>query len=389
MPFLMPKLLPRRLPLRRTTCRSRLAVEWLALLVALLPALAQAQAQGQTSPSTVIASRADTRSWSEQLEALGTLRADESVTLSATVTEIISEVSFEDGQRVSAGDVLIRLEDGEEQAQLRAAQALRDERRNALSRASQLQSRNLAPRANVEDSQAQLRQVEAQIDEIEARLDAHRLRAPYDGEVGFRNISVGSLVTPGMALVTLDKLDVMKLDFQVPESRISLLSRGLPLTAHSPAYPDERFQGQIASIGTRIDPVSRSVTVRAKLPNDGRRLRPGMLMEVTLDGASRQALVIPEAALIPEGRRQSLLVIDEAEMTAQLRNVTIGARRAGRVEVLDGLAAGDLVVIHGSQSTRDGQAVEVLGIVDASTTVADILKRSRPDAAAADKADDA
>jgi membrane fusion protein (multidrug efflux system) len=272
---------------------------------------------------------------------------------------------------------------------LRAAQALRDERRNALSRASQLQSRNLAPRANVEDRQAQLRQVEAQIDEIEARLAAHRLRAPFDGEVGFRNISVGSLVTPGMALVTLDKLDVVKLDFQVPESRISLLSRGLPLTAHSPAYPNKRFQGQIESIGTRIDPVSRSVTVRAKLPNDERWLRPGMLMEVTLDGASRQALVVPEAALIPEGRRQSLLVIDEAEMTAHLRDVSIGARRAGRVEVLDGLSAGDLVVIHGSQSTRDGQAVEVLGIVDESTSVAEILSRSRPEAAASAKADDA
>jgi len=389
MPFSMPKLLSQRLPLRRTTRRSRLAVEWLALLMALLPVLAQAQAQGQTSPSTVIAAHADTRTWSEQLEALGTLKADESVTLSATVTEIVSEVSFEDGQRVNAGDVLVRLEDGEEQAQLRAAQALRDERRNALSRASQLQSRNLAPRANVEDRQAQLRQVEAQIDEIEARLAAHRLRAPFDGEVGFRNISVGSLVTPGMALVTLDKLDVVKLDFQVPESRISLLSRGLPLTAHSPAYPNKRFQGQIESIGTRIDSVSRSVTVRAKLPNDERWLRPGMLMEVTLDGASRQALVVPEAALIPEGRRQSLLVIDEAEMTAHLRDVSIGARRAGRVEVLDGLSAGDLVVIHGSQSTRDGQAVEVLGIVDESTSVAEILSRSRPEAAASAKADDA
>ncbi|WP_168014789.1 efflux RND transporter periplasmic adaptor subunit [Halomonas salinarum] len=364
-------------------CAACLIALWLVQM------LLSGTVMAQDASSTVIASRADTRAWSEQLSALGTLKADESVTLSATVTEIVSEVSFEDGQKVAAGDVLIRLEDGEEQAQLRAAEALRDERRNALSRVSQLQARNLAPRANVEDSRAQLRQVEAQIDEIEARLAAHRLRAPFDGEIGFRDISAGSLVTPGMALLTLDKLDVVKLDFQVPESRIALLSRGLPLTAKSSAYPGTRFEGQVASIGTRIEPVSRSVTVRARLPNDERRLRPGMLMEVTLDGASRQALVIPEAALIPEGRRQSLLVIDEAEMIAHQRNVTIGARRAGRVEILDGLRDGDLVVIHGSQATRDGQAVKVLGIVDDSTTVADILQRSRPATGRSTMADDA
>lgn len=380
----MPSSLPRIAPRWWLRC-AHLTLGWLLLLMALTPTLAQEQ----DASSTVIASRADTRIWSDQLSALGTLKADESVTLSATVTEIVSEVGFEDGQKVAAGDVLILLEDGEEQAQLRAAQALRDERRNAVSRVSQLQARNLAPRANVEDSRAQLRQVEAEVDEIEARLAAHQLRAPFDGEIGFRDISVGSLVTPGMALLTLDKLDVVKLDFQVPESRIALLSQGLPLTAKSSAYPGTRFEGQIASIGTRIEPVSRSVTVRAKLANDEGRLRPGMLMEVTLEGASRQALVIPEAALIPEGRRQSLLVIDEAEMIAHQRDVTIGARRAGRVEILDGLRDGDLVVIHGSQVTRDGQAVKVLGIVDDSTTVAEILQRSRQAPGKSTMADDA
>ena len=355
------------------------ATLFLATLLSLVSAL-PAAAQERTA---VIGARAELHPWSDPLEALGTLRADESVTLSATVTEIVAELNFSDGEAVEAGQLLIRLEDGEERAQLRVAQALRDERRGAVDRLSQLQSRNMAPRADVEDSQARLRQVEAEIQALEARLTNYRLRAPFDGVVGFRNISLGSLVTPGTELVTLDKIDVMKLDFSVPEVHLAMLAPGLPLTARSVAFPDELFEGEVASVGSRVDPVSRSVTVRAELDNHERRLRPGMLMEVVLQHRPRQAVVVPESALIPSGDRQYVLVIDEAdENRLERREVRVGERRTGQAEILEGLEADELVVSHGVQRAREGDRVRLLGIASEENSIREILEAHREEGGA-------
>ncbi|MFW6346040.1 MAG: efflux RND transporter periplasmic adaptor subunit, partial [Halomonas sp.] len=224
-----------------------LVIRCLPMLLALLLALGlllppQARAQ---QPTTVIAAEARLDDWSDPLQALGTLLADESITLSATVTDIVRELNFQDGQQVEAGQLLVRLADDEALADLRAAEALRDERRNTVNRLSQLQERNLAPRGELEDARLRLRQVEAEVQALEARLSDYRLHAPFAGRVGFRNVSVGSLVTPGTALVTLDKLDVMKLDFTLPELALGELSPGLPLTATSGAYPDTPFAGEI------------------------------------------------------------------------------------------------------------------------------------------------
>ncbi|MBZ0331661.1 efflux RND transporter periplasmic adaptor subunit [Halomonas sp. ANAO-440] len=350
---------------------SSLLLLTLALLLLSLPLAAQER-------TAVIASRVTLEPWSDPLEALGTLRADESVTLSATVTEIVAELNFRDGDLVEAGQLLIRLEDGEQQAQLRAAQAQRDERRSAVNRLTQLQERNMAPRADVEDSQARLRQVEAEIQGLEARLTNYQLRAPFDGRVGFRNISVGSLVTPGTQLVTLDKTDVMKLDFNVPEVFLAILEPGLPLTAHSAAFPDDVFEGEVASVGSRVDPVSRSVSVRAELANPELRLRPGMLMEVVVQRRPRQAVVAPESVLVPSGDRQYVMVIDEADGNRlERRRVTVGERRTGQVEILEGLAEGELVVNHGLQRAREGDNVRLLGIADDDATIRKILERNR------------
>ena len=349
------------------------------VLIFLLALLCSTSLYAQSLPS-VIGSRAELTTWSDPLEALGTLSADESVTLSATVTETIAEINFQDGQQVERGQLLIRLQDAEEQAQLRAAQALTDERRNASERAAQLQQRNLAARADVEDTQARLRQAEADAQALEARLANYQIQAPFSGRVGFRNVSVGALVTPGMELVTLDKLNVMKLDFSVPEVFLGRLSSGLSLSAKTAAFPDEIFSGQIASIGTRIDPVSRSVRVRAELDNPGLRLRPGMLMEVIVQQRARDAVVLPEAALEPSGDRHYVMVIheqDDESLRLEQREVSIGERRHGEVEILEGIESGDLVVVHGLQMARDGQKVRLLGVVDSDTSIRALLEADR------------
>ena len=350
----------------------------LRLTLVPLTLLLSCVALAQSAPS-VIGTRAIVTTWSDPLEALGTLRADESVTLSATVTDIVAEINFRDGEQVEEGQLLIRLEDAEEQAQLRASQALREERRNASNRASQLQERNLAARADVEDSQSRLRQADADIQAIEAELANYQIKAPFSGRVGFRNISIGALVTPGMDLVTLDKLDVMQLDFSVPEVFLGRLSPGLMLNATTAAYPDALFSGEIATIGTRVDPVTRSVSVRADLENTDGRLRPGMLMEVIVQQHVRDTVVIPEAAIEPSGDRHFVMLIEQSEGSTRLarREVVIGERRNGEVEILEGLAANDLIVFHGLQLARDGQEARLIGIADDETGIRALLEADR------------
>lgn len=354
--------------------------DWRRLRFALLPlALLLTQVAFAQSAPSVIGTRAIMTTWSDPLEALGTLSADESVTLSTTVTEIVAEINFQDGEQVEAGQLLIQLEDGEEQALLRASQALREERRNASNRSSQLQERNLAARADVEDSQSRLRQAEADIQAIEAQLANYQIKAPFSGRVGFRNISVGALVTPGMNLVTLDKLDVMKLDFSVPEVFLGRLSPSLMLNATTAAYPDGIFSGEIATIGTRVDPVTRSINVRAELDNANGRLRPGMLMEVVVQQHVRDTIVIPEAAIEPSGDRHFVMLIEQGDDATRLtrREIVIGERRNGEVEILEGLSAGDLIVVHGLQLARDGQEARLIGITDDETGIRALLEADR------------
>lgn len=383
----MPIRLPRSPSLPRFASRHRKGcLAWAnALLPALAlfatPALAQ-QAPGATPqgppPTPIIAAEVVVDNWSDPLESLGTLSANESVTLSATVTDTVSAINFEGGEEVSQGDILVELSDTEEHAALREAQALRTERQNAVNRFAQLQSRNLAPRADVEDSRAQLQQVDATIAGLEAMLDNYRVRAPFDGVVGVRDISVGTLVTPGTELTTLDDISRMKLDFDVPEVQLGSLSRGLSLSATTAAYPERVFEGEIATIDSRVDPVSRSITVRALLDNEERLLRPGMLMRVTIARSPRQALVIPESALVPEGQRQRVWVLTSREDGAVVqRDIEVGSRREGDVEVIDGLEAGELVVTHGNDRLHEASRVELIGIEDETTSVSDILLEQR------------
>lgn len=354
----------------------RLPTRFLSFVAAIM--LAAGPLAAADRPATaVIASPAETAQWSRPLEALGTVRADEAVTLSATVTEVVREIGFEDGQRVEVGELLVHLEDAEEQAELAAAQARLVEERNGLERARRLEERNLGVRADVEDGRARVQQISAEVEAIKARLAAHRLRAPFDGVAGFRDISVGALVTPGAELVTIDKLDVVKVDLTLPARHLGQVSTGQRIEARTQAYPDETFAGTVSAIRSRVDADTRSITVRAVFDNDAGRLRPGMLMRATLDRDSRPVVVVPEAVLLPRGNHQYLFVIDESNERVERREVEIGERRPGVVEVTAGLSGGELLVRHGVQKVRDGDAVRILGIADEETPVREILERHR------------
>ncbi|OLO03732.1 MULTISPECIES: efflux RND transporter periplasmic adaptor subunit [Salinicola] len=344
-----------------------------ALLLGSLTSEAQTDA-----PIAVIGATASASTWQDPVEALGTLKADESVTLSSTLTGTVSAINFEDGDSVAAGQWLVQLDDDQAQAELRAAQALLGQRQSAVDRAQQLQDRNLGVRATLEDNAALVKQSEAEIDAIRARLADHRLQAPFAGTVGLREISIGALVTPGTELVTLDKLDTMKLDFTVPATLLSVLHPGLTLSATTPSYPQRIFRAQVATLGTRIDPVSRSLVVRANLANPQGRLLPGMLMEVQLNQPPRQALTIPESALVPDGERQTVWLIEPGQPPhVTRREVTTGERREGEVEVTAGLDDGQRIVTHGTLKVREGDAVELIAENVGEGDIKDVLERQR------------
>ena len=272
----------------------------------------------------------------DRVEALGTLRANESVDLTATVSEAVTDIHFEDGQRVARGDILVEMTSREEHALLEEALATVKEAESQYERLRPLARRGSASQSLLEQRRREYETARARLQAIESRVRDRLVIAPFAGVLGLRNISVGTFIEPGDLITTLDDDSVMKLDFTLAAVHLATLRPGLPIEARSPAFPGREFQGTVASIDSRIDPVTRSITGRAVLQNPERVLKPGLLMSLVLLKNPRDAVVVPEEALIPSGQQNHVLVVDPdaAQPVAQRRPVTIGARRPGEVEIL-------------------------------------------------------
>lgn len=329
-----------------------------SMLVAPLPtALAQQPAV------RVITTTATTQPFAYSIEALGTARANESIEITSKVSEVVARVRFEEGQAVEVGQVLVELASEELQAELAVAQANAAESRSQYERGLGLtKTRTISP-SELQQLQAVMEVNDARVAAARARLANHVIRAPFAGRVGLRRISPGGLVSPGTVITTLDDMDPIKLDFELPETVLAALQAGLPVQARSVAYRDRVFSGTVASIDTRVDPVTRSVAARALIDNKDGLLKPGMFLNVTVLRSADQALVIPEEALVPVQDRQYLFVIEEG--LARQRQVRIGRRSPGKVEILQGLSAGEEVVVEGTQGLREGTPVEIVQRRDA------------------------
>ncbi|ABS61799.1 efflux transporter, RND family, MFP subunit [Parvibaculum lavamentivorans DS-1] len=312
----------------------------------------------EAPPQNVVIAAAIADRFVDRVEALGTTFANESVTITANISDKIAEIHFDDGQQVEEGQLLVALQRDEQRAALAAAEAVLAERRTAYNRARQLESRQYTATAQLEERQAALREAEANRDAAASRLADREIHAPFEGVVGLRNISVGTLVTPGTTITTLDDLDPIKLDFTVPAAYLSTIRPGLEIAATTSALPDRIFRGEVRSVSTQVDRVSRSITARALVDNKDQVLKPGLLMVVELMKNPREAVVIPEEALVPSGTQNFVFVV--AGDVAARREVRTGARRPGEVEILSGLAAGERVVTHGTMRLRDGQKVNVI-----------------------------
>lgn len=306
----------------------------------------------------VIAAIAKPERFVSQINALGTARANEAVEVTSKVSNTVTAVRFEDGQRVQQGQVLVELDSAQARADLAAAEAASAESASQVKRSRELIASKVLSESQFEQLEATMKANQARVAAARSHVADTVIRAPFSGRVGLRRVSVGSLVNPGTTITTLDDLSVIKVDFAVPENFLAGLREGLKVSTTAAAFPDREFIGTVTGIDSRIDPVTRSVTVRAAIPNADLALKPGMFLNVTLARDEREALMVPEAALVPEQSRQFLFVIEDGR--AIRREVRIGARQPGRVEIVSGLEVGEQVIVEGTQKVREGSEVHVV-----------------------------
>ena len=314
---------------------------------------------GFGGPATVVTQQVELQHIVDEIDALGTANANESIEIQPRISSLIESVSFSEGQNVVAGEVLVHLEDNEIVAGLALAEASLSESRSLYNRSSSLADTNAISASTLEGLLAQVRVDEAQVQAAKARLDNTVIRAPFAGRVGLRRVSPGSFVNTSTVITTLDDVSQIKLDFSVPEAFLTVLSEGMDISAESLVYPDKVFSGTVASIDTRLDPVSRAVQVRAIIPNADGLLKPGMFMSVDLQRDRGLLIVAPEQAIVPEGSNQYVFVV--ADGVATKRQVQLGRRIPGFVAIDSGLEAGESVITEGTHKVRDGGAVEVPG----------------------------
>lgn len=332
----------------------RLGFLTLCCLLFLSPGLwAQREAAG------VVISEAKIQAFPLSAEALGNARANEAVDIRPEITAAITEISFDEGQTVNQGDILLRLENSEPLAELAAAKAALVDSESQYRRSQELFKTRVVSESELEQLEARRDADQAAVNAAQSRLNHTVIRAPFSGQLGLRRVSLGSIVSPLTVITTLDDTSRIKLDFDVPEVFMARLSIGLSVNARSAAWPDLVFHGQVISIDTRVDPISRTIIVRALLPNENARLRPGMFLTVSLMKEDVKALLVPEEAIVPERSKQFVYVVGAGDIVER-REVTTGRRRPGEVEVLSGLASGERVITEGTQKARPGQPVRII-----------------------------
>ncbi|WP_448658173.1 efflux RND transporter periplasmic adaptor subunit [Sphingomonas sp. CJ99] len=324
-------------------------------------------AKGRAAP-LVTASTVSQERFVERIEAVGTARANEQVTLAAPVTERIERLAFDDGDFIRRGDVVAVLARGQETAQLANAQARASEAEKQLARLSELRQRGFATQSALDAQTALAAQATAQAAEARASIGDRVLRAPFSGYVSLRNISAGAIVSAGTEVATISDLSVIKLDFSVPETLLSAIRKGQPIEARAAAYPNELFRGNIDVIDALVNPETRAVTVRAEIPNPDARLKPGMLLTVVIEASARTASAVPELAIVGDGDENFVFVVDGGK--AKRVPVRTGIRQNGKVEILSGLPAGSRVITEGVVKVADGQQVRLSGPEQAAASPA-------------------
>ena len=296
----------------------------------------------------------------EELQAVGTLRSNQSVVLRPEVTGRVASIGFRDGQVVKQGQLLIGLDASLNEAEVAQARAELELANANLKRTADLASKDFVSSSAQDTAQSNVTVLAARLQLAQARLAKMRIVAPFDGVVGLRAVSIGDVVKDGTDLVNIEDVRRLKVDFRLPERIFTQLKVGQPVEVTTDAVPGARYSGRVDAINPRIDAAGRSLEVRAELPNTDGRMRPGMFARVrVIVGDRADALMVPEEAVVPLG--DNFYVFRVVDDKAQRVAVKLGVRRSGQVELLDNVKPDDRIVTAGVRVQRDGQPVRVLG----------------------------
>ncbi len=312
---------------------------------------------GRAAPVEVALARKGTST--DDLWSVGSLRSDESVQVSSEVTGRISEISFQEGEQVKMGSVLIKLDDALANAEVADAKARLDLAQSNFDRAQSLSRSGSGTDKSFDEATSALATAKATLQLAETRLAKLSITAPFDGRVGLRDLSVGAYATPGSPIVNLEKIDVLKLDFRLPETVLTQVSRGQIVELTVDAFPGRTFPGEVYAIDPQVDVNGRSLRIRARVPNVDLALRPGLFTRVIIKGLQEREVVrVPESAVVPAGNDKIVYSIVGGK--AKENKVTLGRRRSGEVEILNGVEEGTQVIVSGQTRLRDGAPVDVI-----------------------------
>lgn len=294
----------------------------------------------------------------DSVNAVGNLRALNQVELTTEVSGRVVEMNLDSGKRVSQGQLLLRLDDRQARADLQVAEATLADARRQFERAQRLQTNNSISRSQVDELRTAMDVAEAQRESARTRLDNHRIEAPFEGVIGLSDISLGTYLGSGTSVTTLDSTDRMELGFSIPERFLGQIQIGQMVRGTSPAYPEEGFQGELVELGTRINELSRTLPVRAVIDNPEGKLRPGQFMSANLTLREREALVIPEQAVMIRGADKYVFIAEDG--VARRVSISLGSRSPGWVEVSDGLSREDRVIVTGQDRLSSGDRIDVV-----------------------------
>ncbi len=323
----------------------------------------QAQTSQPQAPAAVESVEVEAVSWQGGLQAVGSFTAVSGVDVTSEISGTVSEISFESGQRVEQGDVLVQLEDSVDQAALQALIADQELARVQFARYAELLPERAAARSQYDEAKANYEAAQARVAEQEARNRKKTIRAPFTGVVGLRRVDIGEYIAAGTPIVRLTALKPIYADYTVAERDLPQLEVGRTVEVEVGAYPERTFTGEITAIDTDVNPGSRSVDVRATLDNTEELLRPGMFAQVrTLDPQEKRVLTLPRTAISFNTYGDYVYRIersDQDQLVANQQQVSTGQTRDGRVAILEGLDAGDRVVAAGLLKLRNGQPIEI------------------------------
>lgn len=324
------------------------------------------KSQRIVSVKTVLVKKAE---FKDSIEAVGTARANEQVLITSKYADLVDEIFFNDGQIVKQGDVLIRLNNQEELAKVNELEANLSESMAQLKRFQDLLNSKATSKSLVDQQEAKTKAIAAQLLSARTKLNDLIIKAPFDGILGFREVSLGAYINANSVITSLDDLSLIKVDFALPERFLPTIKLGQLVTAYNVAYKNQKFTGKISSIDSRVNPITRTLKVRAEIPNENLSLRPGMLLNINLVRQVETLLQLPESTIIPIEDKHFIFVVqdDGQSQTAVRTRIIIGRRLPGMVEVLEGVNQGEQVVAQGALKLRDGANVKVLNQLEHSS----------------------